>query len=119
MRNRPAGKIALGGMLAALAIVIMTLGGVIPVATYVCPLLCVVVCYFVLIYCGKSIALMWYAVVLILCALFAPDKEAVGVFAFFGYYPIFKPFFDKLKSPVAFVLKILYLTLILLFCTCS
>ena len=43
MRNGSAKKIALSGMLAALAMVIMCMGGLIPVATYVCPMLCCVI----------------------------------------------------------------------------
>ena len=39
-RRSPAFAVALGGMLAALAVVIMCLGGLIPVATFVCPMLC-------------------------------------------------------------------------------
>ena len=39
-RNTPASAIAPGGVMAALAVVIMSLGGLIPVATYVSPMLC-------------------------------------------------------------------------------
>ena len=39
-KRTPASVIALGGVMAALAVVIMSLGGLIPVATYVCPMLC-------------------------------------------------------------------------------
>ena len=34
-----AGAIALGGVLAALAVVFLTLGGMVPMATYACPML--------------------------------------------------------------------------------
>ena len=40
MRRIAAKQVAFGGMMAALALVIMGLGGLIPVATYVCPMLC-------------------------------------------------------------------------------
>ena len=33
---------AMGGVFAALAVVVMNLGGLIPVATYVCPTICMV-----------------------------------------------------------------------------
>ena len=36
-------KTALGGMLAALAVVLMTMGGMIPVATYVVPMICMLI----------------------------------------------------------------------------
>ena len=43
MRRNSAKEIALGGMLAALAMVIMCLGGLVPASTYVCPMLCALV----------------------------------------------------------------------------
>lgn len=86
---------ALGGVLAALAVVIMCLGGIIPVATYVCPMLCSVLLTFVLGSCGKRIAWAWYAAVSILTLLLGPDKEAAIVFVFLGHYPIIKPWVDS------------------------
>ena len=77
MRNTPAARIALGGMLAALAVVIMNLVGMIPVATFVCPMLCMMILTLVLRFCGKRIGWAWYGAVAILCALMAPDKEDV------------------------------------------
>ena len=81
-------------MLAALAVVIMCLGGLIPIATYVCPIICTMLLAVMLKLCGKRIAWAWYAAVGILSALFSPDKEAAAVFLFLGYYAILKPFFD-------------------------
>lgn len=98
--------IALSGILAALAIVIMCLGALIPVATYVCPVLCALICFVVLRFCGKRIAWTWYTAVSILSFLVSPDKEAAFVFLFLGYYPIIKPFFDRF--PLCVFLKILY-----------
>ena len=83
--------------MAALAIVIMCLGGLIPFATFVCPMLCCMITKLVLSMCGKRIAWAWYGAVAILSVLMAPDKEAAAVFVFLGYYPIVKPWMDKLK----------------------
>jgi hypothetical protein len=91
-----AGPIALGGILAALAVVIMSLGGLIPVATYVCPMLCAMLQFTVLRFCGRRIAWAWYGAVAILSLLLGPDKEAAAVFVFLGYYPILKPKMDRL-----------------------
>lgn len=88
---------ALGGVLAALAVVIMSLGTLIPAATFVCPMLCMMILQLVLKACGSRIAWAWYAVVAVLSMLLAPDKEAAAVFAFLGYYPILKPKLDKLR----------------------
>lgn len=96
-KRTPAANVALGGVLAALAVVIMSMGTLIPVATYVCPMLCMVLLRTVLQTCGKQIAWGWYGAVAILSILLAPDKEAAAVFAFLGYYPIAKPTLDKTR----------------------
>lgn len=98
-KRTPAAQMALGGVLGALAVVIMSLGTLVPVATYVCPMLCAVLGKLVLSACGRRVAWAWYGAVAILCLLLAPDKEAAAVFAFLGYYPIVKPFLDRRKLP--------------------
>jgi len=99
-------QIAIGGILAALAVVIMCLVGMIPVATYVCPMLCAVLCYFVLRLSTARIAWCWYLAVAILSLLFAPDKEAAFVFLLLGYYPIIKQKIDR--SRFRWFLKLLF-----------
>ena len=96
-RKTPASLMALGGVTAALAVVIMSLGGLIPVATYVSPMLCAVLLQAVLVSCGVRIAWAWYGAVAILAALLSPDKEAAAVFVFLGYYPIVKPRLDRTR----------------------
>lgn len=98
MRKTPAAKIALGGMLAAVAVVIMNLVGIIPVATFVCPMLSMMILNLVLRFCGKRIGWAWYGAVAILSVLMGPDKEAAAIFACLGYYPILKPGIDRMKG---------------------
>lgn len=97
-KRTPAANIALGGVLAALAVVIMSLGTLIPVATYVCPMLCCLVLQLVRMICGNRIAWAWFGAVALLSLLLAPDKEAAAVFAAIGYYPIVKPALDRMKG---------------------
>lgn len=97
MRRNDTKAVALGGMLAALAIVIMCMGGLIPVATYVCPMLCILMLKIVLARCGSRMGWAWYGAVAILSLLLGPDKEAAAVFLFLGYYPIIKPWLDGRK----------------------
>lgn len=97
-KRTPASVVALGGVLAALAVIIMNLGGLIPVATYVCPMLCMMLLQVVRKTCGDRIAWAWYGAVAILSLLLSPDKEAAAVFVFLGYYPIVKPRLDSLKG---------------------
>ena len=100
-RNRQgaAFSVALGGVLAALAAVIMGVLTWIPVATFVCPMLCMLMLRVVCEQCGRRIGWAWYGAVCILSLLFSPDKEAAAVFLFLGYYPIVKPQMDRLPLP--------------------
>lgn len=106
MRNALTKKIALGGLLAAVAVVIMCLGGMIPLATFICPILCALTQYAVLRFCGRKIAWTWFAVVAFLSMLLGPDKEADLIFCLIGCYPILKPIFEK--SRLAVIWKFLY-----------
>lgn len=105
MRNDSARKMALCGVTAALAVTVMCLVALIPVATFVCPVLCVVLLHFVFVGCGSKMAWVWYAVVAILSGLLGPDKEAAVIFLLLGYYPILKPRLDGLRF--GFVCKLL------------
>ena len=106
MRQNDAKSIAIGGMMAAVAIVIMCLGGIIPIATYVCPMLGAILLAIVVRLCGKRIGWAWYAAVALLSLLLGPDKEAAIVFVFLGYYPIVKGWVDRRKLPFLWKLLI-------------
>ena len=108
-------RIALGGMLAALAAVILGMGGLIPVATYVVPMLCMLLCRFVLKACGRRVAWAWYGAVTILGLLLCPDKEAAAVFAALGYYPIVKPKLDKTRLPWLWKGLLFNITIVILY----
>ena len=84
MRRDSAKNIAMGGVFAALAVVIMCLGTVIPVATFVCPMACMILLTVVYRLTGARIAWAWYGAVSILSLLLGPDKEAAAVFLFLG-----------------------------------
>lgn len=111
MGRNGAKAVALGGVMAALAVVIMCMGGMIPMATYVCPTICAIVLAVVLRYTGKRIAWAWYAAVSALSLLLGPDKEAAAVFVFLGYYPIIKPWVDGRKVPFLWKLLIFNLSI--------
>ncbi len=97
MRQSNARSIALGGMLTAAAVVVMCLGSMIPVNTYVCPVVCILLTRPVLHICGRKIALCYYVAVAFLSALLAPDREAAFVYVFLGYYPLIQPLFRKIR----------------------
>ena len=104
---RPAAAAALCGVLGALGIVIMLLGGIIPVATFCCPVLVGLLMIPILDAFGPATALVWYAAVGILACLLAPDKEAALLYCFLGYYPVLKLRIDRVRlSLVRVVLKL-------------
>lgn len=106
MKRSNAWDIAFGGIFAALSIVIMSLGTLIPVATFVCPMICCLMGCVVLRLCGRKTAIAWYAAVAILSLLLSPDKEAALIFVAFGYYPPVKQHLDRYRLRI--VVKLLY-----------
>lgn len=106
MRQNNTRRIALCGVMAAVAVVIMCLGGIIPVATYVCPMLCCITQFLILRFCGEKLAWTWFIAVSILSLILGPDKEAAMVFVAIGCYPMLKPRFES--SRLAVVLKLLF-----------
>ena len=113
MRRGEARRIAFGGMMAALAMTIMCVGGLIPIATFTCPVISMLILAYVTKICGKRIGWAWYGAVSILGLMLAPDKEAAAVFTFIGFYPIVKPAFDRCKLGLLYK-AVLFNVLILL-----
>lgn len=93
-------QIALGGVTAALAVVIMCLGGLVPLATYILPMLLCILLTLLLPRLTVRGAWVWYSAVSLLSVLLSPDKEAAAVWVFLGYYPIIKPFLDSKKAGI-------------------
>ena len=98
-KKTPAYSVALGGVLAALGVVVMCLGTLIPVATFLCPMVCMILAQGVMKTCGGKMGWAWYGAVAVLSLLLSPDKEAAAVFAALGYYPMVKPRLEKRKLP--------------------
>ena len=99
-------QVALGGMLTAVAVVIMSMGSLIPVNTYVCPVLCMLINRPVLERCGRRIGWCYYLATAVLSLFLAPDREAALVYVFLGYYPMVRHLFEKLgvlKQPAKLV----------------
>lgn len=112
MKRNAAKPIALGGMLAALAVIIMCMGGMIPASTFVCPMFCCIMTKLVLQLCGRRMTWAWYGAVALLSVLMGPDKEAAAVYVFLGFYPIIKPWMDK--QHLAIMWKLLFFNTVIL-----
>ena len=111
MHHSSARAVALGGMLTAVAVVIMSLGSMIPVNTYICPVVCILISRPVLTICGKKIGWCYYLAVAILSLLLAPDREAALVYVFLGYYPMIRHHFGKIRGKgLRIAAKLLFFT---------
>ncbi|MBE6985479.1 MAG: hypothetical protein E7434_07740 [Ruminococcaceae bacterium] len=108
MKRNNTKRTALCGILAAMALAVMFMGGVIPFASIACPVLASLIMIPVYAECGKTWGWIWFMAVAILAAFMAPVKESAVLFVFFGYYPMLKKYFNRLK-PLKYVLKFVYL----------
>lgn len=102
-------KVALGGVTAALSIIIMMLAGVTSTLVYAIPMFVGALLIVLVIETGKGFATAVYVAVSVISLLLLGNKEpAVMYAAFFGYYPIIKSILEKhLKSVFCWVIKFL------------
>ena len=91
-------EIAICALMAALAIVFMLLSSLIPVLTYVSPMLASLTLIPVLYESGKKYAWMTWGVTTALALMLCADREAALFSLFLGYYPIIKPGLDRIKT---------------------
>src|SRR5699024_5757664 len=93
-------KMALGGIMAAVSIVLMLLSAVVPTMSYGLPALCGVLTTLVVIECGDRTALLMYGAVSILSLLLLPAKESAVVYLLvFGWYPVAKRRIESINKP--------------------
>lgn len=93
------------GIVAALCVALMLLGAVIPIAMFIAPAVAGFLIATVCVECGRTMALTAYAAVGLLAVLFVPDKEVALIFVFLlGYYPLAKPWFERIRPAALRVL---------------
>ena len=90
-------SVAFGGVMTAVSVVIMCMGSIIPVNTYICPVLCILLTGPLVRLFGIRTAACCYGAVSILSLLLAPDREAAVVYALMGGYPFVKPAMDRIR----------------------
>ena len=93
-------RMALGGVMAALTVVILSLGSLIPLATFVSPLLAMVCLIPLVCRYGPGTALTVYAGAGILSLFLCADKELAFLYVFLGWYPALRPRLERLPSKV-------------------
>lgn len=102
-------KCAIGGIVAALSLVILISVAIIPFLTYALPAAAGILIIPIVIEIDKKWAFGVYATVAILGALLVPNKEVAAMYiAFFGYYPIIKAIYEgHFNTWIAWILKVL------------
>ena len=92
-------QIALCGVLGALSVAILAMGGLLPLATYCAPMLAGIALVPVLGECPQKYGWMTWAAVSVLAVLLVPDRELSLVYALvLGPYPMLKRRIDRLGS---------------------
>ena len=100
-------QVAIGGLSAALCLLMMFMTGLVPFSSYLFPAMAGIVLIAVADEMGVKTALLVYAVVSVLAILIVPDQEAKLLFILFlGYYPMLKPVLEKLPRLFSFFIKL-------------
>lgn len=96
--------------MAALAVTLLFLGGVVPLASIALPVLASIALIPVYAEYGAKWGFLWYLAVAGLGLLLTPDREAAILFLFFGYYPMLRRSFGHIRLRAArWLTKLLYL----------
>ena len=117
-RRTRTSRIALCGVLGALSVAILSMGGLIPLATYCAPMLAGMALLPVLAECPERYAWMTWAAASVLGLLLVPDRELALVYVLvLGPYPMLKRHIDRLHSaPVRFLCRLAVFDLTVVLC---
>ena len=93
-------------MLSALGVVLLYLGSVVEVVDISMAVIASLFCVFAVIEYGGSAPWLVFSVTAVLSLILLPNKTPAVMYAFFfGFYPILKEQFEKMKSVTAWILK--------------
>ncbi len=108
-RKKLSFKVALGGIIAALSILLMVIAGVTTTLVYAIPMVVGAILMVLVVEFGAGFAALVYVAVSVISILVLGNKEAAIMYiAFFGYYPIIKSFLEKyLKKILCWIVKYL------------
>lgn len=92
MSDRRSFRVAFCGVMAGLMIALMLLGTLIPLSTYIAPMLAGALAVPVVWELGAGSGWLLYAAVSVLSLFLAPDKEAALLYVLLlGWYPVLRP----------------------------
>lgn len=108
-------QVAIGGLSAAICLLLMFMTGMIPLSSYILPAMAGIVLIGVGQESGAKTALLVYAVTSLLGLMIVPDREAILLFIMLlGYYPILRPHLQRLPKFVSLILKLGLLNIVIL-----
>ena len=109
MTDRRAFRVAFCGVMAGLMTALMLLGTLIPLSTYICPMLAGALVIPVIWELGAGSAWVVYAAVSALSLILAPDKEAALLYVLLlGWYPVLRPRLMHIrKRPLRIAVKLI------------
>jgi len=107
-------KVSMGGVVAALCLVLMLLTSIIPFGTYAFPMFAGILLVLLVFNLGYGYAFGVFFVTAVLSFMLVTDKEAALYYAIFlGYYPTLKGLIERIPSKV-----IQYIIKLVLFNVC-
>ncbi len=102
-------RMAFCGMVAGITVALMLAGSILPIASYAVPMFCSILLVGVMLEYGLRTALTTFAVAAILLVFVGLDREAAFFYLFFGYYPLLRPFLDRIRfHPLRFLCKLVF-----------
>lgn len=108
-------QVAIGGLSAAICLLLMFMTGLIPLSSYILPAMAGIVLIGVGQESGVKTAILVYVVTSLLGLMIVPDREAILLFIMLlGYYPILRPHLQRLPRIISWFLKLLLLNTVVL-----
>lgn len=108
-------QVAIGGLSAAICLLLMFMTGMIPLSSYILPAMAGIVLIGVGQESGPKTALLVYGVTSLLGLMIVPDRESILLFIMLlGYYPILRPRLQRLPRLPRLILKLLLLNVVVL-----
>ena len=110
-------KLTVGALLSAMSVALISFGALLETLDLSMAAIASFACVFAVIELKGMYPWLMYAVTGIISVLLMPQSMAGWFYLlFFGYYPMLKEKFERLKKPVAWVLKLLLLNAAILIC---
>ena len=88
-------RMALCGLMAALSVVLLCGGAIVPLATFCCPVLAMLCALPVQEEYGTKTTLVFYGAISLLTLLLCTDKEVALLYVFLGWYPAVRTRLDS------------------------